>query len=242
MGAVWGRSWPDGTAEVVPPRISPAESEETAQLLLRELDGYLSSDQVRAAFAYVSSDDSRSLSVLSREGFRSAGEMLVMARTTECDRKTSTDESLSFRRYHPSCQQHLTELAKQTYGDTLDFPALGDIRHVGDILARYADTGDSGTDHWWFVRSGDRDVGCLLLADHQRLDQCELVYMGLVPNARGNRWGRQIVAHALQTAQDIGRRQMVLGVDAHNDPAIAVYASAGFFEQYRRLVVSKVFR
>lgn len=242
MGAVWARSWPDGTAEVVPPRISHAESEETAQLLLRELDGCLSSDQVRAAFAYVSSDDSRSLRLLSREGFRSAGEMLVMARTTECDSKATTGESPSFRRYHPSQQQHLMELVRQTYVGSLDFPTLGGIRHVGDVLARYAGTGDSGADHWWFVHAGGRDVGCLLLADHQRTDQCELAYMGLVPDARGNGWGRRVVARALETAQDIGRQQIILGVDAHNDPAIAVYASAGFIEQCRRLVLSKMFR
>jgi len=206
------------------------------------LDEHLSAGDVRAAFAYLPCDDSRSFAWLDREGYQVAGEMLVMACAVDRVSKTAKDVSLSLHRYDSTRQQDLMELVKRTYADTLDFPTQGRIRHTGDVLARYAEAGASGTTHWWFVGSGDRDVGCLLLADHRQQNQCELVYMGLVPEARGNRWGRQIVAYALQAARDIERRQMLLGVDAQNDPAIATYAAAGFVEQNRRSVLSKVFR
>lgn len=241
VGAAWGRSWADGTAEVAPPRVSPTEPEETAHLLLAELEERLSANQVHVAFAYLPSDDSKSSNWLAREGYRHAGELLVLTCANEHDSRASMGQPLSFHDYHPSHKQHLTELVRRTYKDTLDFPTLGGFRHIGDVLERYAETGESGTDHWSFVRSADRDIGCLLLADHQQEGQCELVYMGLVPEARGNGWGRQIVAYALQAARRIGRRQMVLGVDEHNDPAITVYASAGFIQQSRRSVLVKAF-
>lgn len=240
VGAVWGRILADGTAEVVPPRICAPESEETARVLLRTLEGRLATGQVHAAFVYLPSDDSSSFDMLRHTGYQFVGEMLVMASTIADDSTPPTDQLLSLQQYHASRRRDLLELVNRTYVDTLDFPALSGLRHQGDILARYADTGDSGTTHWWFVRSGDCDVGCLLLADYPQRDRCEMVYTGLVPEARGNGWGHKIVALALRTAREIGRAQMVLGVDAHNDPAISVYASAGFIEQHRRSVLSKL--
>ncbi len=240
VGVVWGRILADGTAEVAPPRICASESEETARVLLRTLEGHLAREQVHAAFAYLPSDDSKSFKLLNHAGYQLVGEMLVMACTIGRDSTPPTDQLLSLEPYHVSRRQDLLELLNRTSVDTLDFPALSGLRHQGDILARYADTGDSGTDHWCFVRSDDCDVGCLLLADHKQRDRCEMVYMGLVPEARGNGLGRQIVAHAMKMARKMGRVQMVLGVDAHNDPAVSVYASARFNEQHRRSVLSKL--
>lgn len=241
VGAVWGRSRADGTAQITPPRICSREPNETAHLLLKRLQEYLSANHVCAAFAYLPSDDFRSLDLLGREGYRPAGEMLVMARAIERDAIAPAGDLLSFHHYQSSHQRRLTEVVQRTCEDTLDFPTLREIHCTGDTLGRYADTGDSGTDLWWFARLAGRDVGCLLLADHQQHDQCELVYMGLVPEARGTGLGHEVVVHAVKAAQETGRRQVILGVDAHNDPAIAVYASVGFLEQHRRSVLSKVF-
>ena len=238
-GVVWGQAWPDGVAQVVPPWLAPAESDDTADLLLRKLDEHLAASDARVAFAYVPNDDSRSLAWFTGNGYQQAGEMLVMACTADADVKTSADDSLSFHRYEPSCQQQMRDLVKRTHRGSLDFPMLSGIHRAGDVLARYADAGDSGTEHWRFVRSADRDVGCLVLADHRQYDQCELAYMGLVPEARGNGWGRRIVTQALRVAQEVGKQQVVLGVDIGNDPAIAMYASVGFVEQYRRDVLVK---
>ncbi|MBL7043416.1 MAG: GNAT family N-acetyltransferase [Pirellulaceae bacterium] len=238
VGAVWGRSWADGVAEVVPPWIGPDESDDTAHLLLRKLDEHLAASNMRVAFAYVPNDDSSSLTSFTENGYQQVGEMLVMACAADNDGKMPADDSLSFHRYQPSCRPQMRDLVERTHKGSLDFPTLDGILRADDILVRYV---DSGTEHWWFVRSADRDVGCLLLADHRQYDQCELVYMGLVPEARGNGWGRRIVTHALRVARKIGKQKVVLGVDTGNDPAIAVYASVGFVEQYLRGVLMKHF-
>lgn len=242
VGAVWGRSWADGVTQVVRPWIAPDESTNTSHLLLRKLDEHMVAHGVRVAFAYAPIGESRSLTSFTENGYLRAGEMLVLACEAGADRRAPFDDSLSFRRYQQSCQRQLRALIKNTHEGSLDFPDLIEVHQTDDILARYADAGDSGTEHWWFVQSAGCHIGCLLLADHRDHDQCELVYMGLVPEARGNGWGRQIVAQALHAVAELGRRRVVLGVDIENDPAITIYARSGFVEQHRRSVLSKHLR
>jgi hypothetical protein len=74
----------------------------------------------------------------------------------------------------------------------------------------------------------------LLLADHPDDDQWELVYMGIIPAARGRGWGLQITRHAQWLTGCAARRRLILAVDAANQPAVAMYAAAGFQTWNRR--------
>jgi ribosomal protein S18 acetylase RimI-like enzyme len=77
------------------------------------------------------------------------------------------------------------------------------------------------------------------LADHPQEENWELVYMGLVPSARGNGWGREVVRHAQWLTRQAGRPRLVLAVDAANHPAVAMYTCAGFRAWGRRRVYLK---
>ena len=72
------------------------------------------------------------------------------------------------------------------------------------------------------------DVGCLLIADWPQNDQWELIYMGVVPEARGRGYGVAVVRQAQWLAGCAGRQRLVLAVDTANEPAMRVYAAAGF--------------
>jgi ribosomal protein S18 acetylase RimI-like enzyme len=87
-----------------------------------------------------------------------------------------------------------------------------------------------------------RDVGVLLLADHPRAGHWELMYMGLVPEARGHGWGRHIARHAQWLARCAAVERIVLAVDAANRPALAMYERAGFAEWDRRSVFVRILR
>jgi mycothiol synthase len=76
----------------------------------------------------------------------------------------------------------------------------------------------------------------LLLADHPSARHWELVYMGIVPQARGRGWGRQITQHAQFLARRHNIERIVLAVDAANSPALAMYRSAAFEPWDRRTV------
>jgi ribosomal protein S18 acetylase RimI-like enzyme len=94
---------------------------------------------------------------------------------------------------------------------------------------------------WLIVGEGRHDIGCLLLADYPRDDQWELVYMGLVREARGRGLGAAIVRHAQWLARQAERSRLVLAVDADNWPAIAVYVACGFVTWDHRSVYVRVF-
>ena len=51
---------------------------------------------------------------------------------------------------------------------------------------------------------------------------------GIVPWARGRGLGTDITRHAQWLAEKAGVEQLVLAVDALNEPALSVYAAAGF--------------
>jgi ribosomal protein S18 acetylase RimI-like enzyme len=62
------------------------------------------------------------------------------------------------------------------------------------------------------------------------------MYMGLVPEARGRGWGRQITQHAQWSASRAGVERIVLAVDRVNEPALRMYRSTGFEMWDRRCV------
>ena len=132
-------------------------------------------------------------------------------------------------------------MIEETYIETQDIPALNGVREIQDVIEGYERTGDFAPQLWLFVQAQGRDVGVLLLADHPRQNQFELIYMGLIPTARGRGWGAKLAGHAQQLTMAAGRERLVLAVDALNDPAIRAYTRVGFVEWFRRSVFLKVF-
>lgn len=135
---------------------------------------------------------------------------------------------LEWERYRPEDRARLATLLERTYEQTLDCPGLDGLRRIEDVLDGYERTGVPMPEWWWIVRSEGGDVGCLLLADHPRDGRAELLYMGLVPQARGRGWGRRLVRQALRLTHDAGRKQLTLAVDARNEPAVRAYVGEGF--------------
>jgi ribosomal protein S18 acetylase RimI-like enzyme len=86
------------------------------------------------------------------------------------------------------------------------------------------------------VRARGEDVGVLMLADHPDARHWELMYMGLVPEVRGKRWGEQITRHAQWLAGQVGVERIVLAVDSTNLPALRMYRRTGFETWDKRAV------
>jgi mycothiol synthase len=91
------------------------------------------------------------------------------------------------------------------------------------------------------ARHDGADLGCLLLADHPDQRIWELVYMGIVPEARGRGLGLALARQAQWRARQAGAERLVLAVDAANEPALRGYAAAGFITWDRRSVFLKLF-
>jgi ribosomal protein S18 acetylase RimI-like enzyme len=147
--------------------------------------------------------------------------------------------SLTFTPVTQADMAHLARIVESTYEQSLDCPALDRRRDCRDVVEGYRATCRGDLSHWYFVHSDERDIGCLLLSRDERQIAWELVYMGLTPAVRGRGWGIELVRHAQWL---IGRQRgerLVLAVDAANEPAIRIYAAAGFVAWDRRSVFLK---
>jgi ribosomal protein S18 acetylase RimI-like enzyme len=68
------------------------------------------------------------------------------------------------------------------------------------------------------------------------------LYLGVVPEARGQGLGRELVNKALWEARAADAPQLTLSVDARNQPALNLYRSMGFEEYDRREVFLKILK
>lgn len=240
----WAQILSGKTALLWPPRLAYQESESVGDQLQAFLDQQLQAAGIRMAQAVLPDCNHRDARRLERVGYLHAAELLYLI--SPLDRLEVTTggfdiEDIEFVHYTGGDRERLAALVERTYIDTLDVPALDGVRDMSDVLCGYEQTGEFSPDRWFFIRHNDQDVGCLLLNDHPDQQQWELVYLGIVPEARGNGWGRQATRFAQRLAKGAGRERLILAVDAKNDPAVSAYTSAGFFELLRRSIFLKTF-
>ena len=71
-------------------------------------------------------------------------------------------------------------------------------------------------------------IGCLLLWERAPAIW-ELTYMGIIPSARGRKFGAVLLEAAIAIANQMGAGQLVLSVDRENQPATRLYHQRGFY-------------
>ncbi|MDX1964212.1 MAG: GNAT family N-acetyltransferase [Pirellulales bacterium] len=160
-------------------------------------------------------------------------------------------------------REALELLLLRTYEQSQDCPRLDQWRNPGQALSGYAAVGHSGTAEWWWARGTSRTmgpamgpgdqpgqalslIGCVLLAVHpegENATHCkdalpaggllELLYWGVIPEARGQRYGKKLVAWAIWRGKCLRAKALVATVDVANTPALGVYQELGFVEALR---------
>ena len=102
----------------------------------------------------------------------------------------------------------------------------------------------------WFTAHDEfgAPIGCVILARHEPAAPAdngskpiiEIVYMGLVPEARGTGRGKSLVQHAFTAARDAGAERIILAVDQNNYPARTIYDLAGLQPMLSETVWAKL--
>ncbi|MCG3180320.1 MAG: hypothetical protein BIFFINMI_02679 [Phycisphaerae bacterium] len=126
---------------------------------------------------------------------------------------------------------------QKTYEQTLDCPGLEGLRRMEDIMAGHRGSGKFRPDLWFLFGQPGSPAGIVLLNEvaNQLGDTVELVYMGVVPAARGRGLGRGMLGYAMSAAARAGYRRILLAVDSLNEPAIRLYRVFGLSETMRRI-------
>ncbi len=131
----------------------------------------------------------------------------------------------------------LADLVESTYVDTLDCPQLAKFRSAQQTLISYRQSAAFDARLWFRVfdtgPASGQPIGCVILANHSADESAdggviELVYMGLVPQARGRGLGRAVLDRAIGIAREFGADRMIMAVDLQNGPARRLYQDAGF--------------
>jgi len=239
VGALFAQLQPGRAAIVWPPRLLAGESSEAAVRLLEAACDWLHDRDVRFAQAILPIETFDDAVVLHAAGFRHIAHLLYLVATRDTFPTAPPAADLAYEPYDPSRPERFVGVLEATYEQSFDCPALEGMRTIDETLAGYRATGVFDPHRWLIVRHQGLDIGCLVLTDHPAHENWELVYMGVVPSARGRRWGVRIARHAQWLAQQAGRQRLVLAVDAANLPAIKTYSMAGFEVWERRSIYGK---
>ncbi len=125
------------------------------------------------------------------------------------------------------------ETIRRTYGGSRDCPGLVGLRDVKDVMETHRRTGLFRPDAWHLAAEDGEPVGVVLVNTLQR--RGEIVYLGVVPEARGRGVGKALVARAVRDTARLGFRHLGLACDTANEPAMRLYREAGFREVNRRM-------
>lgn len=239
VGAVLGRRLAGRIATVWPAQLTENAPRSIAQQLLRAIVDWLAAADTQAAQALLPVGSGPEHEQLLAGGFVHISDLLFQICPLPAEIPPVSVEAsheLEFHNYEPGLRPRLRQVVERTYERSLDCPALERARKIDDVLDGYEAAGEGGPAGWHLVTRGGRDVGCLLLAADRRQEYAELIYMGIVPEARGKGWGRELVRQAKWVARTAGLKRLALAVDVMNRPAIEVYESAGFSTWERRAV------
>ena len=140
----------------------------------------------------------------------------------------------SLRNYEDGDRTMIEQLLAETYVDTLDCPGLVGLRRMKDIVDGHMNSGIFKPEWWTILYQKNVPTGACLINGARDGKTAELVYLGITPQMRGKGLGRLLLDSALLTIAESTTKTVVLAVDESNEPALAMYRSAGFRNTIRR--------
>jgi mycothiol synthase len=168
-------------------------------------------------------------------GFRYLTELAYLDRESDTSaNRVVVPDDIEFSTYRPDNAYDFLEVLGETHRDSLDCPGLSGLRDNADVLVGHKHTGMHSPDLWFLARRGGEGVGVLLLSQVVGKSCLEVVYLGVVPSARGAGVGDVLMHLAVRVADRTGIDSISLAVDATNGPAWSLYDRWGFVEVARR--------
>jgi ribosomal protein S18 acetylase RimI-like enzyme len=260
VGLIRVQILPGRSAVIAAPRMLTDASTDTAVSFLEAVLHALKTHDVQVVQALVKDVHSAEAQLLTAAGFQHAADLEYLVSLANVFPASPPTGELKFRAYTEHEHAHFAALVERTYVDSQDCPAAAGLRAIDDVLAGYrgsavfesakenpaqwsaqgnpAQWSAQGNPAQWIIASNDgADVGCLIIADEPDHNQSELMYIGVVPEARSRGLGLSLVRYAQWMTRTAGRSRLVLAVDAANDPAIAMYTAAGFITWDRQSVL-----
>jgi ribosomal protein S18 acetylase RimI-like enzyme len=214
--------------------------------LLEAVCGHFSARGVQLAQALLDPSDNAARQLYLARAFRQVAELLYLqADVRRTFPAPQLPEGFDWLSYSPAAHETFASTIVQTYRDSLDCPGLNGLRDIEDVIVGHKASGVAFDPSWWFVlRERGEPRAVLLLARTAQAETAELVYLGLVPAARGRGLGDVVMRQALHVVSSSGssRAGLALAVDAHNAPALRLYHRHGLRRIGSKLAMMRLLR
>jgi ribosomal protein S18 acetylase RimI-like enzyme len=174
---------------------------------------------------------------LVRNGFAHVTALSYMQRDLASGPDDAPSRRLSYLAYNQlSIPALFHDTLLQTYEGTQDCPEITGVRTADEIMAGHRAQGKHDPARWLLGLAAGRPVGVLLLCEMPEWAAWDVAYVGVVPDARGQGHGRELMHRAMTLARADGVPRLTLAVDARNEPAWRLYTDLGFQAHDRREV------
>lgn len=236
IGACVGINSPGRTMLILPsPASGASPADEMLTVILQQMELGARSCGVVLLQALVHPWARATAGVLQGAGYEYLAELqyLSLAVPTAESHRTSVSP-LVFEPYSSANELLFERTLGRTHLESQDCRGLDGLRTLEDITLSHRHTGLHDPGLWALACDHSGPAGVLLLTRVPLQPALEVVYMGVVPEARGRGYGRQLVAYAVERTRMDGRDYLALAVDQANRFAVDVYRSFGFRETDRR--------
>ncbi len=227
VGAIAAQSLPGDTGVILPPSGPDDIVRNALVVAARE---YFRIAGTALAHCLLPVGESSRAAPLIAGGFRHITQIQHMLRRDPLLPETGrpADPELTFEPFCDTLESEFAETLMRTYIDTLDLPETTVDRPASQQLEGYRE-GQPDPPRWWLVRDRHRaPIGVVMLSELTDRNAWEIAYVGLVPEARGHDFGRELVRHGIAEAARAGISDLGLSVDARNFKAIRVYRDQHF--------------
>src|ERR1051326_5794512 len=213
-----------------PPHVAPTVQQSVAPILIERVLGHFSGHEIQLAQVLADPGDESVIALYSSVGFTRLADLLYLGRDLRRVEEPPIAPGLHWENYGPARHQLFTETIVRTYEGSLDCPSLNGMRDIQDVMAGHKAVGQFDPKLWVVMCEGDRPLGVSLLNRSPHSEQVELVYFGLVPEARGHGLADVLMRHALCASLQANCKQITLAVDSDNAPAVKLYRRHGLKE------------
>jgi mycothiol synthase len=228
IGAMMLQALPGGMGVVWPPAVANGCPDRTAHedALLAEAMAWLRDRGARLAQSLLAVEDLPLAEPLRRNGFTHPTRLWYLRHDLELTAELLViPERLSFEAYDDCDRNLFHRTLLHSYDGTRDFPELNNRRPLDEVLAGLKASGFHPR-RWWLARAGGDPAGVVLLGGTD--EDWELLYTGVLPEARRRGFGMELVRKAIIEAEAAAAGALSLSVDARNEPAWRLYRRLNF--------------
>lgn len=183
-----------------------------------------SDHNLRLLQALLDPSETENESTVREAGFVHLADLLYLERKVpQGNTQINYPANIEWIPYGPKTHGQFAQTIENTYEGSFDCVGLNGLRDVEDIIETHKASGVFTPETWWLACIDSEPAGVILLSQVPHQSALEVVYMGVLPRARGQRIGDALLTKADQAARAGNFRTITLAVDETNTPAGRLY-------------------